>query len=134
MSKKHRDPFRVMLVEEEEDFRRILAGLLLAKFPSMALEEAADGKEAIERIRDFIPHLVFIDIQLPGENGLEVTRRIIALSPDTKVVILTSYDFPEYREAARACGAYQLLSKGSCTAEEIENFVEGSCEKKSRVP
>jgi DNA-binding NarL/FixJ family response regulator len=134
MSKKYRDPFRVMLVEDEEDFRRILAGFLLAKFPSMALDEAADGKEETERIRDFIPHLVFIDIQLPGENGLEVTRRIKALSPDTKVVILTSYDFPEYREAARACGAYRFFSKGSCTAEEIENFVEGLCEKKSPVP
>ena len=134
MSKKHRDSFRVMLVEDEENFRRVLAGFLLAKFPSMVLEEAADGKEAIERIRDFIPDLVFIDIQLPGENGLEVTRRIKALYPDTKVVIPTSYDFPEYREAARACGAYQFFSKGSCTAEEIENFVEGLCEKRSPVP
>ena len=134
MPKKHRAPFRVMLVEDEEDFRRILAGLLLAKFPSMMLEEAADGKEAIERIRDFIPHLVFIDIQLPGENGLEVTRRIKALFPDTKVVILTSYDVPEYREAARACGAYQFLSKGICTAEEIENLVKGLCEIRTPVP
>ena len=134
MSKKYRDPFRVMLVEDEEDFRRILARFLLAKFPSMVLEEAADGKEAIERIRDFIPHLVFIDIQLPGENGLEVTRRIKALFPDTKVVILTSYDFPEYREAARACGVYQFLSKGLCTAEEIENLVKGLYEKRSPVP
>ena len=134
MSKKHRDPFQVMLVEDEEDFRRILAGLLLAKFPSMMLEEAADGKEAIERIRDFIPDLVFMDIQLPGENGLKVTSRIKALSPDTKVVILTSYDIPEYREAARECGAYQFLSKGSCTAEEIENLVKGLYEKRSPVP
>ena len=134
MSKKHRDPFRVMLVEDEEDFRRILAGFLLAKFPSMVLEEAADGKEATERIRDFIPDLVFMDIQLPGENGLEVTRRIKALFPDTKVVILTSYDFPEYREAARACGAYQFLSKGICTAEEIEDFVKGLYEKRGPAP
>jgi DNA-binding NarL/FixJ family response regulator len=134
MSKEQRDPFRVMLVEDEEDFRRILAGFLLAKFPSMVLEEAPDGKEAIERIRDFIPHLVLIDIQLPGENGLEVTRRIKALFPDTKVVILTNYDFPEYREAARACGAYQSLSKGLCTAEEIENLVKGLYEKRSPVP
>jgi DNA-binding NarL/FixJ family response regulator len=134
MSKKHRDPFRVMLVEDEEDFRRILAGLLLAKFPSMMLEEAADGKEAIERMPDCLPDLVFMDINLPGENGLKVTRRIKALFPDTKVVILTNYDFPEYREAARACGAYQFLSKGICTAEEIEDLVKGLYEKRGPAP
>ncbi len=134
MPKKHRDSFRVMLVEDEEDFRRILAGFLLVKFPSIVLEEVGDGKEAMERMPDFLPDLVFMDINLPGENGLKVTRRIKALYPGTKVVILTSYDFPEYREAARACGAYQFFSKDTCTAEEIEDLVKGLCEKRSPVP
>ena len=134
MPKKHRDFFRVMLVEDDEDFRRILAGFLLAKFPSIVLEEATNGTEAIERMPDFLPDLVFMDINLPGENGLEVTRIIKALFPDTKVVILTNHDFPEYREAARACGAYQFFSKGICTAEEIEDLVKGLYEKRSPVP
>jgi DNA-binding NarL/FixJ family response regulator len=58
-----------------------------------------------------------------------VTRRIKALYPDIKVGILTTYDFPEYREAARACGAYQYLSKGSSTVVEIQDLVEGLCTK-----
>jgi len=70
-----------------------------------------------------------MDIKLPGENGFDVTRRIKALYPDIKVVILTSHDFPEYREAARAYGAYHFLSKGSSTAEEIQDLMEGLCEK-----
>jgi DNA-binding NarL/FixJ family response regulator len=70
-----------------------------------------------------------MDIQLPGENGLEVTKIIKALFPDTKVVILTSYDFPEYREVARASGAYRFLSKGSSTADEIQELVEVLCAK-----
>ena len=70
-----------------------------------------------------------MDIKLPGQNGLEVTRRIKVLHPDMQVVMLTSYDFPEYREAARACGAYNFLSKGSSTAGEIQELMEGLCAK-----
>jgi len=66
-----------------------------------------------------------MDIKLPDQIGLEVTRRIKALYPDVNVIMLTSYDFPEYREAARASGAYGFLSKGSSTAEEIQDLVEG---------
>jgi DNA-binding NarL/FixJ family response regulator len=66
-----------------------------------------------------------MDIKLPGENGLELTRRIKARYPEIRVIMLTSYDFPEYREAAGRCGAYGFLSKGSSTAEEIQDLVEG---------
>jgi len=72
-----------------------------------------------------------MDIRLPGQSGLEVTRRIKALYPDVHVIMLTSYDFPEYREAARASGACGFLSKGSSTAEEIQNLVEGLCAKRT---
>ena len=130
MSKNDRDPFKVMLVEDEEDFRRILAGFLLTRFPTVVIKEAADGAEAIERVQDFLPDLVFMDIKLPGENGFKVTKRIKALLPDIKVVILTNYDFPEYREAARACGAYHFLTKGSVTPEEIQGLIEGFYPKK----
>jgi len=95
----------------------------------MVLDEATDGAEAIEKVKNFLPQLIFMDIKLPGENGFDVTRRIKALYPDIKVVILTSHDFPEYREAARACGAHHFLSKASSTAEEIQDLVEGQCAK-----
>lgn len=114
-----------MLVEDDEGFRRSLAGVLMSRFPSIVLDEAADGSEAMEKMKSFLPQLVFMDIKLPGQSGLEVTRGIKALHPDVKVIILTSYDFPEYREAARACGAYCFLSKGSSTADEIQDLVKG---------
>jgi DNA-binding NarL/FixJ family response regulator len=121
--------FKVMLVEDDEGFRRSLAGLLMSRFPSIVLDEAADGAEAMEKVKNLLPQLVFMDIKLPGQNGLEVTKRIKALYPDIKVIILTSYDSPEYHEAARACGAYHFLSKGSSTAEDIQDLVEGLCAK-----
>jgi DNA-binding NarL/FixJ family response regulator len=129
MSGKEGVSFKVMLVEDDDGFRRSLAGLLMSRFPSIVLGEAADGAEAMEKVESFLPQLIFMDIKLPGQSGLEVTRRIKALYPDINVIMLTSYDFPEYREAARASGAYGFLSKGSSTAEEIQGLVKGLWEK-----
>jgi len=121
--------FKVMLVEDDDDFRSSLASLLASRFPGILLDEAANGTEAMEKIESFLPHLIFMDVKLPDRNGLEITRRVKALHPEIDVIMLTSYDFPEYREAARESGAYGFLSKGSSTAEEIENLVEGLCAK-----
>ncbi len=121
--------FKLMLVEDDEGFRRSLAGLLKSRFPFIVLDEAADGTEAMEKVKKFLPQLVFMDIKLSGQNGLEVTRRIKALYPDIKVIILTSYDFPEYHEAARESGACHFLSKGSSTSEDIEDLFEELCSK-----
>ena len=124
MSVKDFVAFKVMLVEDDDGFRRSLAGILRSRFPSMVLAEAADGTEAMEKVNSFLPQLIFMDIKLPGQNGLDITRRIKALHPDINVVFLTSYDYPEYREAARACGAYYFLGKGSSTSQQIQDVVE----------
>jgi len=129
MSLKDSLPFKVLLVEDDDGFRRGLAGVLRARFPSMVIDEAADGTAAMEKVKSFLPQLIFMGIKLPGQNGLEVTRRIKVLHPDMQVVMLTSYDFPEYREVARACGACNFLSKESSTAEEIQDLMEGLCAK-----
>ena len=118
-------PFKVLLVEDNHGFRRSLALLLRAIFPTFLLDEAADGIEALEKVQSFLPQLIFMDIKLPGQNGLEITREIKTLHPDINVIILTGYDSPEYREAARACGAYYFLGKGSSTSQQIQDVVEG---------
>ena len=125
MSGKECVSFRIMLVEDDDGFRSSLASLLTSRFPGILLEEAATGTEAMKKVESFLPDLIFMDIKLPDQIGLEVTRRIKALYPNVNVIMLTSYDFPEYREAARASGAYGFLSKASSTAEEIQDLVEG---------
>jgi DNA-binding NarL/FixJ family response regulator len=125
MSGKECVSFKVMLVEDDDGFRSSLAGLLTSRFPGILLDEAANGSEAMEKVESFLPHLIFMDIKLPDQNGLVITRRVKAFHPEIHIIMLTSYDFPEYREAARASGAYGFLSKGSSTAEEIQDLVEG---------
>lgn len=124
MSGKECDSFKVLLVEDDEGFRRNLAALLTSWFPSLAIGEARDSAEAIGRVESFLPHLIFMDIKLPGQNGLELTKRIKRLHPEIEVVILTSYDYPEYRDAAIASGACSFLSKGTATGREIQDLVE----------
>ena len=121
--------FKVLLVEDDDGFRRTVAESLNTRFPSVVLEEAADGSEVMGKVKSFLPQLVFMDIKLPGQNGLELTRQIKTLHPEIHVVMLTSHDFPEYREAARECGAYCFLSKGSLTTHQIHDVVKELWEK-----
>ncbi len=119
-----RGGFKVMLVEDDDGFRLSLAELLISSFPSIVLDVATNGDEAMEKLESFMPHLIFMDIKLPGQNGLKVTRRIKTLYPGINVIVLTNYDFPEYREAARASGACSFLAKGLSSAKEIQDLVK----------
>jgi len=112
-------PFRTLLVEDNAAFRQTLFDILSAQFPSIVIEEAADGKEAFQKIGSVLPNLIFMDIKLPGENGLQLTQKIKAKHPQVIIIMLTSYDLPEYREAAYQYGANYFIVKGSSTNEEI---------------
>jgi DNA-binding NarL/FixJ family response regulator len=90
----------------------------------MEIIEATNGQQALQKISSTCPDFIFMDIKLPGENGLELTRRIKADSPQMIIIILTSYDLPEYREAASQYGANYFLSKGSTTKEDILGLVQ----------
>jgi DNA-binding NarL/FixJ family response regulator len=90
----------------------------------MEIIEAESGEEAIQQVGAHPPDLIFMDIKLPGENGLELTGKIKAKYPGVTVIILTSYDSPEYREAAAQAKADHFLSKGSSSKEAILALVE----------
>ncbi|MCX5918628.1 MAG: response regulator transcription factor [Deltaproteobacteria bacterium] len=116
--------FRTLIVEDNPLFRQTILDILSAQFPSMVLEEAADGKTALERIEDALPDLIFMDIKMPGENGLHLTEHIKRRHPEVVVVMLTSYDWPEYREAAYKFGANYFIMKGSSSNKEIVELIE----------
>ena len=116
--------FRTLIVEDNPLFRQTIADILSTQFPSMVVEEVADGKTALQKIEDAIPDLVFMDIKLPGENGLHLTEHIKKKHPEIVVAILTSYDWPEYRDAAYKFGANYFIMKGSSTNKEIVELIE----------
>ncbi len=115
---------RVLIVEDSTIFRTLLKETLQSRFPSMEVFEAADGEEAKRQVSAHLPDLIFMDIKLPGENGLDLTAKIKAEYPQVIVVVLTSYDTPEYREAAVKARANHFLAKGSSSREGILVLVE----------
>ncbi len=104
---------RILIVEDNAFFLQFLKETIQLRFPSIDILEAANGEEAMEKIKTLPPEAVFMDLRLPGENGPELTKKIKAQYPDITVVILTNYDLPEYREAAYQSGADHFVSKDS---------------------
>ena len=68
--------------------------------------------------------LFFVDIRLPGMNGLRLTRKIKKDSPGITIAVLTSYDLPEYREAAVESGTDRFFVKSSFKWDEVEALVK----------
>ena len=122
---------KTLIVEDSKFFRQLLKESLLSRFPEMDISEAVNAQEALETIETFTPDLIFVDIRLPGESGLELTRKLKSHSPDIPVIILTSYDLPEYREAAKEYKANHFLSKGATTKENILALVNAILSKRN---
>jgi DNA-binding NarL/FixJ family response regulator len=125
--------FKILIVEDNMTFRQSLVAALGTEFPSALVEEAADGSEALKKVDSFEPDLVFMDIKLPGENGLELTRKIKGNDSGITVIILTSYDLPEYRQAAEANGADHFVSKSTSTRDEFLALVRSTKSKQKRA-
>jgi len=115
---------RILIVEDSTIFRTLLKETLKSRFPSVEILEAADGEIAMQTIATRVPDIIFMDIKLPGESGLDLTAKIKVRHPSVIVVVLTSYDSPEYREAAAKAKADYFLAKGSSSKEGILTLVE----------
>jgi CheY-like chemotaxis protein len=114
---------KILIVEDSTLFRQLLKETLHDRFPSIKILEAVDGEEAIQEIETSRPDLIFMDIRLPRENGLELTKKVKARYPNIIVVILTGYDLPEYREFSCQYADY-FFSKDSSTTENIFTLVQ----------
>ena len=121
---------KALIVEDHAEFRRSLGLILTSNFPSWSLAEAATGRTALEQVRDFEPDLIFMDINLPDENGISLTKAIKAGKADIAVIIVTAYDLPEYRRAALEAGASHFISKDvlskGIVLQAVESALNGS--------
>ncbi len=110
---------RVLIVEDNLIFREAFKKRLCEHFSSMVIEEAANGDEALQKIGGAPPHLIFMDIRLPGVNGLQLTQKIKKDFPNINIAVLTSYDLPEYRQAALQYGADRFFVKNLIKWDEV---------------
>ncbi len=126
--------YKLLIVEDNPMFRQSFKKVLTSCFPAYAIEDAVDAAGALEKVETLRPDLIFMDIRLPGENGIKLTRKIKASHPEITIVIHTSYDLPEYREAALQAGASHFVTKGSLAERQIKALVESILSAGSSEP
>jgi DNA-binding NtrC family response regulator len=102
-------PVRILVVDDERKIRSILSHILTDE--GYTVKTAENGEEAIRDIRDFGPHLILMDQNMPGMNGIEAMERIRESDPDLKVVILTAYGSIPLAVEAMKKGAYDYITK-----------------------
>ena len=118
------DMVRVLLVEDNQIYREAFKESLSQHFPTLLIDEAENGDEALQKINAAPPHLIFMDIRLPGMNGLHLTQKIKKDFPKIRIAILTGYDLPEYRQASVQYGADNFFVKESLKWNEVEALVK----------
>jgi DNA-binding NarL/FixJ family response regulator len=109
----------ILIVDDSETVRKSLHTWLESVFPSWGIEEAECGQEAVERVLAYLPGIVLMDICMPGMNGIEATRRIKTIAPETKVIMLTIYEDAQYQIDASLAGASAYVAKHRMHTELI---------------
>jgi DNA-binding NarL/FixJ family response regulator len=108
----------VMVIDDQTLFRRGLVKLLESDPRIKIVDDAANGALAMEKIAKALPDIVLVDIKMPVMDGIETTRRIVSQYPNTKVLVLTTFENDGYVVEALKAGASGYLLKDS-TPESI---------------
>ena len=120
-------PTRVLIADDHPLFQAGLAGLLAASPDTELAGTAATGPQAVEIARQTQPDVVLMDLHMPGMDGIEATRRILAGNPHTAVVVLTMFDDDDSVVAALRAGARGYLLKGA-SHEQIRRAVHAAAD------
>jgi DNA-binding NarL/FixJ family response regulator len=110
---------RVLLAEDHTIVRKGLRALLEGQAGIEVIAEAEEGRQAVHLAEQFRPDVVLMDFSMPGLNGLEATRQIIARVPGTRVLVLTRHTNQEYADRILEAGASGYLVKKSAPEELI---------------
>jgi len=113
------EPIRVLIADDHAIFRRGLCALLSAVSDIEIIGEAATGDEAIAQASVLEPDVILMDLQMPGFNGIEATRRILRTSPHIGILVLTMFEDDDSIFAAMRTGARGYLLKGADQTEIV---------------
>jgi NarL family two-component system response regulator LiaR len=111
------NPIRVFIAEDHAIVRKGVRSLLSLEKDIQVIGEAANGREAVEQVRNLKPDVVVMDLLMPELDGIQATRQIRANHPDAKVLVLTSFATDDKIFPALKAGALGYLLKDSDPAE-----------------
>jgi DNA-binding NarL/FixJ family response regulator len=116
-SGRERGPIRVMIVDDDELMRTGLRAVLSSDDGIEVVEEAGDGEQAVRRAKRCRPDVVLMDVRMPRQDGIAATADLLAAAPESKVVILTTFEEDEYIDGALRAGASGFLLKRTSPEE-----------------
>lgn len=112
----------VLIVDDQVPFR-LAARAVLRRAPGFELVgEASDGLEAVERVTELGPALVLMDINMPNMNGIDATREILAIAPQTTVFLCSTYQRSDLPPEATTSGAAAYVNKEELTPDLIRQL------------
>jgi DNA-binding NarL/FixJ family response regulator len=112
-------PFRILIADDHEVVRRGLSALLRSQPEWEICAEAADGREAVDKVLSMKPDVVILDIGMPNLNGLEATRQILKANPEVRILILTLHDSDQVVQEVLNAGARGFLLKTDAARELV---------------
>jgi DNA-binding NarL/FixJ family response regulator len=111
---------RILLVDDHPIVRQGLRTLLEGRAEWKVVDEAADGVEAIEKVKTLEPDVVVLDVTMPQMNGIEVCRIIKQKKPAPEVLFVTQHDSPQMMREAMAVGAKGYVAKSNLARDLVD--------------
>lgn len=116
-------PAKILVVDDHAIVRHGLRSVLDGDSPWEICGEAENGKDAIEKALALKPDLVLMDISMPVMNGIEATRQLRRLLPQTKIVILSLHDSEQIASQAKEAGANAYVIKSQTSAHLYDTIL-----------
>jgi DNA-binding NarL/FixJ family response regulator len=108
---------RILIVDDSRAWRRAVRSILQEHLDLMIIGECSDGFEAVQKSEELQPDLVLLDIGLPNLNGVEAARQIRQVAPASRILFLSSYNWPEILHEAMSVGALGFVVKVKASCE-----------------